>query len=159
MCCCLSHTPNQGPVLQPRHVPWLGIKPATLWFTGWHSVHWATPVRDSPHFFELFFLHSVPIECLFVPFIPNHWFESRPVSFPSLLVPYIFSFILLSIAFISSFILWPYSIISVSILITSVFNSASDRLAISSSLSSFSGVLIYSFTWAIFLCLGTAVAL
>ena len=82
-----------------------------------------------------------------------------PVSFPSLLVPCIFFFISLYIAFISYFILWPHSTISVSILITSVLNSASDRLAISSSLSSFSGVLIYSFIWAIFLCLSTPVTL
>ena len=34
-----------GPDLQPRCVPWLGIEPVTLWFTGWHSIHWATPVR------------------------------------------------------------------------------------------------------------------
>ena len=26
MCGCLSHTHNQGPGLQPRHVPWLGIE-------------------------------------------------------------------------------------------------------------------------------------
>ena len=26
---CLSHAPYWGPGLQPRHVPWLGIKPAT----------------------------------------------------------------------------------------------------------------------------------
>ena len=32
MCGCLSCGPLQGPGLQPRHVPSLGIKPATLWF-------------------------------------------------------------------------------------------------------------------------------
>ena len=42
---CLSHTPNQGPGLQPRHVHWLGIEPATLWFSGWCSIHWVTPAR------------------------------------------------------------------------------------------------------------------
>ena len=31
MCGCLSCTPQWGLGLQPRHVPWLGIKPATLW--------------------------------------------------------------------------------------------------------------------------------
>ena len=31
--------------LQPRPVPWLGIEPATLWFAGQCSVHWATPAR------------------------------------------------------------------------------------------------------------------
>ena len=42
---CPSHAPNRGPGPQPRHVPWLGIKPATFWFTGRHSIHWATPAR------------------------------------------------------------------------------------------------------------------
>ena len=32
MCGCLSCDPNRGPGLQPRHVPCLGIKLATLWF-------------------------------------------------------------------------------------------------------------------------------
>ena len=40
---CPSHAPYWGPGPQPRHVPWLEIKPATLWFTGWYSIHWATP--------------------------------------------------------------------------------------------------------------------
>ena len=44
-CGCLSHTPHQEPGLQPRHVPWLAIKPATLWFPGQRSIHWATPAR------------------------------------------------------------------------------------------------------------------
>ena len=42
---CLSHTPNQEPGLQPRHVPWLGIELAAFQFAGRHSIHWATPVR------------------------------------------------------------------------------------------------------------------
>ena len=33
MCGCLSHGPRWGPGLQPRHVLWLGIELATLWFT------------------------------------------------------------------------------------------------------------------------------
>ena len=45
MSCCLLHTPHWGPGLQPRHVPWLGIKLVTLWFAGWHSIHLATPPR------------------------------------------------------------------------------------------------------------------
>ena len=45
VCGCLSNTPHWGPGLQPRHVPWLGIEPVTLWFTGQHSVHWATRAR------------------------------------------------------------------------------------------------------------------
>ena len=42
---CLSHAPNWRPGLQPRHVPWLGIKQAISQFAGWHSIHWATPPR------------------------------------------------------------------------------------------------------------------
>ena len=45
MCGCLTCAPHWGTGQQPRHVPWLGIKPVTLCFTGWHSVHWATRAR------------------------------------------------------------------------------------------------------------------
>ena len=45
VCGCLSRAPYWGPGLKPRHVPWLGIEPATLWFTGRRSIHWATPAR------------------------------------------------------------------------------------------------------------------
>ena len=31
---CLSHAPNWGPSLQPRHAPWPGMEPATFQFTG-----------------------------------------------------------------------------------------------------------------------------
>ena len=46
MCSCLLITPYWGPGPKPRHVSWLGIQPATLWFTGQCSTHWATPARD-----------------------------------------------------------------------------------------------------------------
>ena len=47
----LTH-PYWGPGPQPWHVPWLGIQPATLWFAGQRSMHWATPARAHlPHFF------------------------------------------------------------------------------------------------------------
>ena len=36
----MPHTREPGP-----HVPRLGIEPATLWFTGQCSIHWATPAR------------------------------------------------------------------------------------------------------------------
>ena len=71
-----------------------------------------------------------------------------PVSFPSLLVPCILCFISLCVAFISSLILWPSSIILWNqsiILITRALNCISERLSISSSLSYFSGVLLFSF--------------
>ena len=45
MCGCLLHAPYWGSGLQPRHMSWLGIEPATLWSSGHHSVHWATPAR------------------------------------------------------------------------------------------------------------------
>ena len=45
MCGCLSSAPYWGPGLQPRHVPWLGIELATLWFAGQLSIHYATPVK------------------------------------------------------------------------------------------------------------------
>ena len=50
VCGCLLHTPCWGPGLQPRHVPWPGIKPETLWFEGRHSIHWATPARADLEF-------------------------------------------------------------------------------------------------------------
>ena len=54
MCGCLLHAPYWRPGPQPRHVPWLGIKPVTLWFTGQHSIHWATPARAQRDFFIYF---------------------------------------------------------------------------------------------------------
>ena len=33
-----------------KHVPWLGIEPATLCFTGLCSIHWATPARTLFYF-------------------------------------------------------------------------------------------------------------
>ena len=55
---CLSHTPFWGPGLQPRHVPRMGIEPVTLWFTGWCSVHWATPTRALFYRLLYLFIHS-----------------------------------------------------------------------------------------------------
>ena len=37
--------PLLGTRPQPRPVPWLGIKPVTLWLTGQGSIHWTTPAR------------------------------------------------------------------------------------------------------------------
>ena len=53
MCGCLSHTSYQTPGLQPGHVPWLVIEPLTLWFTGWNSIHWATPAMARHSFLTL----------------------------------------------------------------------------------------------------------
>ena len=46
----LPLTPPTGP--QPRHAPWLGIKPATLWFAGQRLIRWATPARAKCSTFE-----------------------------------------------------------------------------------------------------------
>ena len=46
--------PLLGPGLQPRHVPWARIEPATFWFTGQRSIHWATPARAGFVFFLIF---------------------------------------------------------------------------------------------------------
>ena len=43
--------PDWEPNPQPRHVPWLGIKPATLHFVGWHPTNWVTPAEQ--HYFLL----------------------------------------------------------------------------------------------------------
>ena len=48
LCGCLSPAPHWASGPQPRHVPWMWIEPVTLWFTGQHSIHWATPARAPP---------------------------------------------------------------------------------------------------------------
>ena len=58
MCGCLSHIPYWGPGPQPRHLPWLGIELATLWFTGRHLIHWVTPAKAN---FVLFFRERVRV--------------------------------------------------------------------------------------------------
>ena len=87
-------------------------------------------------FSNSFFFILIWMDVYFFSFVSNHCFESL-VSFLSLLVPCIFLFILLCTAFTFSSVLQPYLIISVSCLITSVLNSASESLAISSSISFF----------------------
>ena len=50
---------NQLPLMHPllgtwpatQACAWLGVKPATLWFTGQHSIHWATPARANHYHF------------------------------------------------------------------------------------------------------------
>ena len=80
------------------------------------------------------------------------------VSFPSLLVPCRFYFISHNATFLAAwvfFMLLKYPVSSCSILITSVLNCASKRLAFSSSLSCiFSGALKCSIIWALFFFFG-----
>ena len=49
-----------GPCLQPRHVPWLGIEPETLGFSGQCSVHWVTPARVQTKILWAVFLSFIP---------------------------------------------------------------------------------------------------
>ena len=56
---CLSCTPYWGLGPQPRHVPWLGIGLATLWLTGQHSIHWATPAKAN--FSSILWLSSISL--------------------------------------------------------------------------------------------------
>ena len=68
MCGCSCAPAHRGPGQQPRHVPWLGIKPATLWFTGHWSIHWATPARTVTGFYcvtDPFDTHVPLPECFF----------------------------------------------------------------------------------------------
>ena len=51
---CLLHTPNWGPVPQPRHVPWLRMEPAAFWFAGPHSIHWAITAKARGKIFMAF---------------------------------------------------------------------------------------------------------
>ena len=53
VCGCLSHAAYRGPGPPPRHVPWLGIELAILWFTGPPSIHWATPDRQNKIFLSV----------------------------------------------------------------------------------------------------------
>ena len=54
--CCLSHSPNWRPGLQPRHVPWLRIEPMNFHFAGRHSIYWTTPARVLFPFLKMFFI-------------------------------------------------------------------------------------------------------
>ena len=44
--------PLPCPLLGTGHVPWLEMKPVTFQFSGWHSIHWATPARVQYAFIE-----------------------------------------------------------------------------------------------------------
>ena len=66
VCGCLFHAPYWGLGLQPRHVPSLGIEPATLWFAGCQSVHWATPHRLNFLFDSEQFHYDVPWHSFFM---------------------------------------------------------------------------------------------
>ena len=80
---------------------------------------------------KFLFLYSVLVDCLFLPNVPNHWFQSR--------LPSLHCWSSMDLAFIYSVMHLLYPATSPSILITIVLNCASDRLAIS--------ILLISFFW------------
>ena len=83
MCGCLLHALNWGPDLQPRHVPPLGIEPATLWFAGQHSIHWATPARATFIYLFYYVLLTMLLQLSYFPlFIPLHPAHPLPPAFP-----------------------------------------------------------------------------
>ena len=59
-CLVASHATFWGSGPQPKHVPWLGIEPATLWFTGWCSIHWATQARATFWYLSYLVLSQLP---------------------------------------------------------------------------------------------------
>ena len=92
---CLSQAPNCRPGPQPRHVPWLGIEPATLWFPGRHTIRWTTPARATIYHFkcskiwrellEIFHLEEINLNCkrylqIFRKQILNDWRKERAVD-------------------------------------------------------------------------------
>ena len=66
--------PCWGPGPQPRHVPWLGIELASLWFAGPCSVHWATPARASSCILKLD-KNIYPEKESMLSIIPVHMFD------------------------------------------------------------------------------------
>ena len=70
----------------------------------------------------------------------------------------IFIFLFFCLKYVLYFRSYVLTLISLSILITSVLNSASGRFLVSILFRSFSGVLFYSFIWDVFLGLPTLAA-
>ena len=60
ICGCLLHGLHWRPGPQARHVPWLGIEPVTLWFTGQCSIHWDTPARAGIYYWIKFSFYYIP---------------------------------------------------------------------------------------------------
>ena len=65
MCLCLSCAPYWRPDSWLRHVPWLEIQLATLWFAGRRSIHWATPARaEHPYSWDIHKADSIKCKVL-----------------------------------------------------------------------------------------------
>ena len=73
LCGCLLCVPYWGSGLQPRHVPWLGIKPETFWFIGRYSIHWVTPARAC---FLIYFGDQTLVQGIICKYVfPYVWFS------------------------------------------------------------------------------------
>ena len=51
--------PQPGTWPTTRHVPWPGIELLTFWFSGWQSIHWATPAGLKTYFLKIYKLYYV----------------------------------------------------------------------------------------------------
>ena len=60
----LCTLPNGGLNPWPRHVPWSGIEPATLWSVIHHTTNWATLGRASYKFFDHWYSYYLYSFCL-----------------------------------------------------------------------------------------------
>ena len=58
--------PCQGPGSQPRHVPWLGIEPVTLWFTGLCSINSLSHTSQTGGFIFYFIFFKILFIYLFL---------------------------------------------------------------------------------------------
>ena len=79
MCGCLSCTPNWGHGPQPRHVPWLGIEPVTLWFLGQRSVHWLSFIKMGKIILVLPTFHNCYERYTGVRHVKTLWKTSNPI--------------------------------------------------------------------------------
>ena len=100
-----------------------------------------------------FFLLVVLCGCFLLRYLANHWFDYwlHPLYCCFPVSCFVFQLCIFHF-WLDLFMLLRFSLNSLSILITSVLNSASDKLLISTLFSYFSAVFICSFIWAVFLC-------
>ena len=97
-CVVASHTPPTGDVAHNPHMcARLGIEPAILWFSGWHSIHWAT--QPGPHDYfvtaSLYFLIPSPFLLLLFYHLPSGYHQnvlSMSFSLVCLFVYFVFRF-------------------------------------------------------------------
>ena len=67
-----------GTMPKSRYLPWLGIRPATLWFAGLHSIHWATPAKAIVRIFLLHAFKDVSYSLVSLPV--SFWKDKKAVD-------------------------------------------------------------------------------